>query len=540
MSALHNHFGSFGCLLYADGEELGEMAAKTKLVVNLDALIPRADLVSPGQGGDDVLLNITGLERQGMLYPALRKPDFQRETAFWTPEQVAELIATFVRDDLIPAIILWRAGEYVFVIDGAHRLSALIAWAQDDYGDGTVSQKFFQNDIPDEQIEAAKQTRDLVNAAVGSYERHKNAITNPGVADPQIQTQAKSIAWHRIHTQWIKNADHEKAETSFFRINQGGAPIDRIEARILHARRSALALAARAILRGGTGHNYWEKFHADTQIKIEELGKEIHEWLFTPTLSLPLKTLDVPMAGNGYGPHVLPFIFDLVGLLNNVPSSTDEFPEDPNGERTIQYLVNTRAMVWRLCSNHASSLGLHPALYFYSRLGAFQPIMLLSFALLFEASSTDDFRGFTRVRSEIERFMLSHRGVAEAAHRLGAGGRGRPRMVAFFNKLVSDFTKGKTQDQVHRSLLRNRDLSFLIADSRSNPGSADGRFTRETKNAAYLREALPKAPTCPTCGGLLSHNGMQVGHKRHRRDGGPGNAGNAQMQHPFCNSTMDQ
>jgi hypothetical protein len=113
-------------------------------------------------------------------------------------------------------------------------------------------------------------------------------------------------------------------------------------------------------------------------------------------------------------------------------------------------------------------------------------------------------------------------------------------MVAFFTKLISDFTKGRTQEQVHRSLLRSRDLSFLIADSRVDLGSADGKFTRETKNAAYLREALPKAPTCPTCGGLLHHNGMQVGHKRHRREGGPGSVGNAQMQHPFCNSTMDQ
>ena len=516
------------------------MAAKPKLVVNLDALIPRADLASPGQGGDDVTLNITGLERQGMLYPALRKPDFQRETAFWTPQQVADLIATFVRDDLIPAIILWRAGEYVFVIDGGHRLSALIAWAHDDYGDGVVSQKFFQNDIPEEQINAAKQTRDIVNAAVGSYEQHKNAIQNPSTAEPQIQTQAKSIAWHRIHTQWIKNAGYEKAETSFFRINQGGTPIDRTEARILHARKSSLALASRAILRGGTGHNYWEKFAPDVQNKIEELGKEIYNWLFMPTLTLPLKTLDVPMAGGGYGPPVLPFIFDLVGLLNNVPSSMEEFPADESGEKTIHYLINTRDMVWRLCSNHASSLGLHPALYFYSRLGSFQPIMLLSFALLFEGWTADNFKAFTRVRSPIELFLLSYRGIPEAAHRLGGGSRGRPRMVEFFTKLIADFTKGKTQEQVYNSLARKRDLSFLVADSRRDASSGDGKFTRETKNAAFLRDALPKAPTCPTCGGFLHRNGMQVGHKKHKRDGGPGSIGNAQMQHPFCNSTMDQ
>src|SRR6185437_9119245 len=139
---------------------LGEdnaMAAKPKQVVNLDALIRRADMAAPGEVGEDIeALNITELEQKGMLYQALRKPDFQRETSDWSPEQVSDLISTFVRREMIPAIILWRAGTDVFVIDGAHRLSALIAWVHDDYGDGAVSRPFFQDDIPDEQIEAAK------------------------------------------------------------------------------------------------------------------------------------------------------------------------------------------------------------------------------------------------------------------------------------------------------------------------------------------------------------------------------------------------
>jgi hypothetical protein len=121
-------------------------------VVNLDALIRRADLAAPGEAAEDITsLPVTGLAAKGFLYPALCKPDFQRETANWSPEQVADLISTFVRRDLIPAVILWRAGQDVFVIDGAHRLSALIAWVHDDYGDGTVSRTFFHNTITPEQ-----------------------------------------------------------------------------------------------------------------------------------------------------------------------------------------------------------------------------------------------------------------------------------------------------------------------------------------------------------------------------------------------------
>ena len=63
--------------------------AQTTNVANLDALIRRADLAAPGEAGEDITaLSVIALERKGFLYPALRKPDFQRETANWSPEQV--------------------------------------------------------------------------------------------------------------------------------------------------------------------------------------------------------------------------------------------------------------------------------------------------------------------------------------------------------------------------------------------------------------------------------------------------------------------
>ena len=59
-----------------------EAMPTTTNVVNLDALIHRADLAAPGEAAEDITaLSVTGLEKKGFLYPALRKPDFQRETA---------------------------------------------------------------------------------------------------------------------------------------------------------------------------------------------------------------------------------------------------------------------------------------------------------------------------------------------------------------------------------------------------------------------------------------------------------------------------
>jgi hypothetical protein len=121
------------------------MAAK----VNLDAIIPREDFdvvdeqnSAVGRSKDTIAVN--DLKRGEFLFSALRKPDFQRETNEWDADKVCDLIQSFLDGDLIPAVILWRyAGSYVFVIDGSHRLSALAAWINDDYGDGDISKQFY-------------------------------------------------------------------------------------------------------------------------------------------------------------------------------------------------------------------------------------------------------------------------------------------------------------------------------------------------------------------------------------------------------------
>jgi hypothetical protein len=491
-----------------------------------------------------------GLAPNGLLYPALRKPDFQRETASWSPEQVADLISTFARRDLIPAVILWRAGHTVFVIDGAHRLSALIAWVHDDYGDRQVSQRFFHNSIPDEQRRAAERARALVEDEVGSFHAHQLAITFPQNSRADIAERAARIGWQDIPAQWIRNADHDKAEKSFFRINQGGTKIDPTERRILNARRSATALAARAILRAGTGHSYWKQFDFEIQKQIEELGEQVYELLFKPGLDLPVKTLDLPIAGQGYGPHVLPFLFDLLNLINDVSvrdsshkraSGDEEFKEDSDGSGTLEYLKKTRAIIWRICSSHASSLGLHPALYFYSASGVFQPTALLSFLMFFKSYDTNAYLEFTKVRASFEEFLMAHRGMTEAVRKLGSGSRSRPRVVLLFRTITEELLKGKSVREISETLAKDDEFSFFFSDMPDVAPEVPGRkFSRETKGAAFLRDAIPSAPRCPTCGGIMHRNGMQAGHQKPRRDGGSGELSNAMMQHPFCNSTVAQ
>jgi uncharacterized protein DUF262 len=145
-------------------------------VVNLDALIPRDDFAvdnTPSRATALDRINIAHLD--GHFFKGdLRKPDFQRETAQWTPTKVVDLIRSFLDADLIPAVILWRAGRNIFVIDGAHRLSALIAWILDDYGDRKTSLDYSGGYITEDQRIVAGRTRDLVKKTVGSYAEFTN------------------------------------------------------------------------------------------------------------------------------------------------------------------------------------------------------------------------------------------------------------------------------------------------------------------------------------------------------------------------------
>src|ERR1043166_1876037 len=112
------------------------MAAKTRLV-NLDAMIPRADFAL--QDDRDATsyekfpsISVRDFKPDGLIRPSLRKPDFQRDTNPWSPEQVVSLLECFINGDLIPSVIVWKSPTYFFVIDGGHRLSAIRAWVEDD------------------------------------------------------------------------------------------------------------------------------------------------------------------------------------------------------------------------------------------------------------------------------------------------------------------------------------------------------------------------------------------------------------------------
>ena len=344
------------------------MAMKTIL----DALIPREDFDIKDESGVAVnrnvlTMSVMDLDYNSFMYSAIKKPDFQRETNEWSPEKVYQLVLSFLEGELIPSIILWKSiSNHIFVIDGSHRVSALVAWVNDDYGDGFISREFFDNEIPEEQLKAARKTRELINNSVGSYEELKKITRKPS-DDESKNRRAKSLGSLALQLQWVEG-NSQKAEESFFRINQQGTPISPTEIKLIRARASASGLAARAIVRSGKGHNYWSRFSEDVQEEIYKVAKDINEILFLPEYKTPIKTLDLPVGGPLLSDQGQQLILETINIVNGL-SGKENLEVDEDGKMTLVYLKNCRKIVNRINSMHVSSLGLHPVVYFYNMRG---------------------------------------------------------------------------------------------------------------------------------------------------------------------------
>jgi hypothetical protein len=505
--------------------------------VNLDALIPREDFEVKTEGIGTAMktnIQIAELAEGEFFYGALRKPDFQRETGEWTPPRVLGLIKSFVDGDLIPAVILWKNHDLNFVIDGSHRLSALIAWVHDDYGDGERSQKFFGFAIPDEQVEIGERTRRLVESKFGPYRDHKEAMLRPNDFSPETKTRAYRFASIGLELQWVKAGDSAKAEESFTRINQQAAMISPQELELLKSRKKPNAIAARAIVRRGTGHKYWLRFDDARQSEIEDIAKGIHGMLFEPPLHYPLKSLQLSVGGKETAATALRMVFDLINLCVDTPSDKD----DPTGERTVEYLRTCRRVMRLFCSNDASSLGLHPAVYLYSWTGKQSPVQFLVLAeLVVDLNRTRRLDKFTDVRADFESFLVDNRTLLnQVVRKFGTKSSGTTHIAAYYRDVLDLLWGGTAPQDIAAVLMGRSRYNYLQPDESFIEGASGRGFSSQVKSGIIIRDLMPTAARCAQCGGYLPAQAISLDHKQRIEDGGSSASVNAQLMHPYCNT----
>tara|TARA_R110002072_G_C7928000_1_gene531480 strand:- start:180 stop:1751 length:1572 start_codon:yes stop_codon:yes gene_type:complete len=521
------------------------MAGKANLV-NLDSMIKREDFAA-GEGENSTFetinnISVRDLVSGGFTMPILRKPDFQRETNHWTPEQVVSLLECYVNGDLIPSVILWKSPSFLFVIDGGHRLSVLKAWVEDDYGDGQLSHKMFGHEISAEQKKAAEKTRKLVKDRIGTWGYYKSLIDNSEDLTAEQRKKISTITTRGFQVQWVQG-DTDKAETSFFNINMKGTPLDELEELLLRNRRKPIPIASRAIIRAGKGHRYWSCFENDMANKIEQAASELHRILFAPELKRPVKTLDLPLGGSKGVRTAIQVLIDF--LLMSVKKQQSpipeisEFEDDITGQSTVDVLKKASILASRITGNDDGSLGLHPAIYYYGPSGRHStPMFLGTVSLIAEKLTNNDklfFRKFTEVRSKLEDLLILNKDLIAMILQKNISKNRVSKYHELLGGLIDSLSKGIEVNQESIILISQLEGKVLAGDFKR----ASSRISREEKSKVFIHIALKNAITCPICSGYLdTEKSVSYDHITRVRENGTGGADNVQLTHPYCNQAI--
>jgi len=524
--------------------------------VNLDALIKREDFETggvDGTGGKEPIFKVEELSRDRMYFTVLRKPDFQRTTNNWTPEMIVDLVKSWLDGDLVPALILWHSKQSgkVFIVDGAHRLSALIGWVNDDYGNGSISSGFF-DEITLAQKKFHKTTQELMAQRVGSYqELHRMAMNPLPTDDPEKVRRGRAIATLQPAIQKVEG-DAQTAENSFLKINANPATIDPTDLDLIRARRKPNAIATRALMRAGT--DYFAKL---AKVKeIDALAKEVHGIVFGPILDLSTQSPDVPRAGQPYSSEAFKMVLDMVNMFNGItPAMWEEqkaakkkvaivpLKDDADGSVTLQYLKKVKHIGTLVSDNgerNSGSLGLDQTVYSYGATGKFHPgAFLAALRLAQELETTKKLKEFTKVRKEFEEFLVHHKFfINQIGHSKGSRTRPVESVLQMHRIIIACLQSGITEDKkIVRKLKRDSKLEEL-QDVTNIPKDKTTRkkFSKPVQEAAVIRSVLNSRERCKICGSRLPPSCRSKDHRLRQADKGVGTLENLQFTHPYCNT----
>ena len=353
-----------------------------------------------------------------------------------------------------------------------------------------------------------------------------------------------------ISLQWV-GGDAKKAEESYFKINQGATLIDRTELRMIKGRHKANVLATRALMRAGTGHNYWSSFSSECQADIIRIAQEVHEGLFKPAMEEPLKTTDLPVAGRGYSAEGTALVMDLVNFINGVQPDLYaeeskrsgrnvglELVDDEDGSETLKYLKAVQRAASLISGIEPQSLGLNPLVYFYGIQGRFHPSAFMPTVVFVQhLVNRKQLRKFTDIRANFEAFLISHRHyLSQILSRSGGGSRRPKAIIAMYKALFTLLTEGRTGERIVENLRAQPELAFLEEPVPQDTQTNGKKFSTRAKSEIFIRQTLPNLPKCHICGAALHLKSISIDHKKRKEDGGTGSPDNGQLTHPYCNT----
>lgn len=512
--------------------------------VFLDAFVKKDDFNAEFNDGTrsqsmKSTISISELESDSFFLNALRKPDFQRETNDWDSDKIVEFIDSLVSNELIPSIILWKnENNLIFLIDGAHRISAVCAWINDDYGDGEFSRKYYDGFIPDEQILIAQQVRQKINEVVGPYKEYKDkSISKRGI---EFEKKLNNLGSIGISIQWVFG-DSRKAEESFVKINQKSTPIGDRELEIIKNRDMSYAACTRLILRAAKGHDYISSIQDEQdRLEITKLAKDVHLLMFGSKSVNYTDLNNLPIAGMLSSNHTLDIISQTVIICNNEDKLL--LNSEINSKNLKRILLNCKKTLSYIFSKEQYSLGLHPYVYFYNdigghKIGNYYGILQLITDI---KDKPNELRKFIKNRERLENIIIKYNFVFQQLQRKWRQSkRAYKELAKFYIDLLDEIDLNENNSTVINEISSKYNfLDFKIVDNEIINKKAN--FSQGKKKQIKIQGVASTLLKCPICNGFLTPNSSSIDHIQRKEDGGTNAISNGQMTHLYCNTTYKE
>lgn len=216
---------------------------------------------------------------------------------------------------------MWTSPDsgFEYILDGGHRVSVVLAWLNDDWGDKLRSEDYGDKETEDAVKRAASKVRMLVKANIGEirdfvaaeealdraimeYKAPRDVLSPVAFSRGEFYRRfLKGSIW--FHILWV-NGNYERAEQSFLKINKSGRLLSGWETTLVENRNSSFARAVMSLANISSAKHYWPSQapegpnKAALEVKIGELTSgvnRVHDLLFKPAYITPIRRLAQPL-----------------------------------------------------------------------------------------------------------------------------------------------------------------------------------------------------------------------------------------------------
>jgi hypothetical protein len=523
---------------------------------------------------------------------SLRKPDFQRPTWAWTADDCFLLLDSLVKEQVIPSIIMWSSKDsgYDFILDGAHRISVVMAWLTDDWGDKLSEEEYGGDEqIVAEIKSAARVVREHVNLKIGSFASYEAANTEferivekgedapKKVMDPRTFEKAqffrKLKSGHGFHILWVYG-DYETAEKSFLKINKSGKILDEWETKLIENRNSCFARTVMSLANIDSVVHYWPTVTQDDlpDEDLDPLAGKVHEIvsnlqsvsdiLFKPAkpaiinkLTLPFMDISERFKRPYWTAELLTILEGYQGAENDTKKLLARGQDSGPKEIILaghQLTSKAKQQLEHLMGSTQRSLNVVPALYFYTGNGRYVRSLLYGFIAWMlagtDAEILDRKRVFSAYRDGFEKVLFDRKEDSATAitRAIGSGPEVTRQTALYYDRLMMALVNHK--GDIYNDAFREDYATIVKGISNKKPNVGDllqskGRtFSTRMKNEKMLETIVSHAPTCGICRGILDlgHMDVQHDHKDEWAKGGKTSADNQRLTHPFCNNNANR